>query len=123
MKYLLPLLLVTAIAWAQPGGPPPGGGPGSRTTTTTSTAPTSPVPFVVGTLSFVSSSRLTVKPEATAGVGAAMDFKTDPTTFQNGKLTSGARVVIAYSGDKATAVLLCPKGSDPNELLKTVPRK
>lgn len=122
MKYFLPLLLVTTLAWAQPGPPRPGPGPAGRTTTT-STVPASPVPFVVGTLSFVSSSRLTVKPDATAGVGAAMDFKTDATTFQNGKPNSGDRVLITYAGDKATAVLMCPKGSNPQELLKSIPQR
>ncbi len=122
MRYLLVILLVTALAWAQPGPPRPGpAGPGPRTTT--SAGPTSPIPFVVGTLSFVSSSRLTVNPDATAGVGAQMDFKTDATTFQSPKLSSGDRVVIAYAGDKATAVLRCPKGSDPQELLKSVPKR
>ena len=75
---------------------------------------------MVGTATFVSSSRVTVKSEATPG---SMDFKTDPTTFQPARINSGDRVVVAYSGDKATAILRCPNGSNPQELLKSVPRR
>ena len=117
MRYILTFLLIATVAWAQPGLPP---GPKGPATTTTTSQPSSPVPFLVGTLTFVSSSRLTVKSEATPG---SMDFKTDPTTFQPARLSSGDRVVVAYTGEKATAVLKCPQGSNPQELLKTVPKK
>jgi hypothetical protein len=92
--------------------------------------PASPVPYVLATLDFLGDSSFTVKREGGDGdLAPRMDFKRDPSTVVSRQLETGDRVLVVYQSDSrgegyhAKALLRCPVGTDPKELLKTLPKK
>jgi hypothetical protein len=88
----------------------------------------SPVPYKVAVLDFFGSSQFTVKPEGDGDLAPRMEFKFDSKTVVSRGVQSGDRVLVVYQPDPkgegyhAKALLRCPVGTDPKELIKTLPK-
>lgn len=58
-----------------------------------------------------------------------MDFRVDKASLVSQGLKSKDRVLVVYDvggkgdGYRATAVLRCPQGTDPQELIKSIPKQ
>lgn len=133
MKYasrclLLGTVLTVCVAQAQPGPRPPGPGPGPASNPTTSPASSVSLPHVVGTLSSFGTTRITVQREmGSGGPTANMDFRVDTSSVVSQGLKSRDRVLVVYEmakgeGYRAIAVVRCPEGTDPQTLMKSLPK-
>lgn len=117
------LLLAGVPAWAQPGPPGP---LGPRRGETTTTAPTGAPQYVVGTVDYLSSTKLTVKrqPESSAQPVTNMDFTVDDKSRVAQGLKSQDRVVVVFEvagGStlyRAALVMRCPEGADPEKVIQ-----
>jgi len=138
MRYLLLAALIFSYASAQPPGPPgppgptgPAGKPSGPTTTSSAPggAANLSLPHVVGKLKGFSPTRFTIQREMGAGGPTAnMDFRADAKTVLSEGLKSGDRAVVVYEmnpkgeGYRALAAIRCPEGSNPETLLKSLPK-
>jgi hypothetical protein len=101
---------------AQPGGPP-GAGPEAALP-----------PHFIGTLTALRSTTISAKKEKQEGpLSPRMEFRRDDETIVSKGLKNKDRVFILYEnaahgrGYRAIAVLRFPTGTDPEELLKSLP--
>lgn len=122
--FVLVLLLIAAEAPAQPGPPGP---PGPRRgAAAEGSAPTGAPQYVVGTVDYLSSTKLTVKRQPTSSGQPVtnMDFTVDEKSRVTQGIQSQDRVVVVYevSGGttlyRAVMAVKCPAGSNPEDVIK-----
>lgn len=123
------LAFLATAAMAQPPGPPPGPPRGSGSGSTA--APQGTPQYVVGTVYFLSSSKITVnrQPTGSAQPETQMDFTLDDKSRVAAGLQSQDRVVVVYEVAGGTnlyrAVLAakCPEGANPEEVIRNAARR
>lgn len=118
----LVILLAHVPAWAQPGRPRP---LGPRRGETTTTAPTAAPQYVVDTVDYLSSTKLTVKrqPDSSPQPVTNMDFTVDEKSRVAQGLKSQDRVVVVFevAGGSTlyrAALVMRPEGADAEKVIQ-----